>query len=418
MPFDVHDLDLNDLLCCRNLLDDPVITHIANPAATEEDFRAEAATATARLIEVAEDQGFGGNLLRTYVLWLLTHNSSLVARAVEQGNKEKQIGTGLLQAFIHDLTVLQPLLELSASHFLPYPLLDDYEPTSYQVDEASSALQELTANAHEPSAYATALLTYYSCYGYGDIASFRAFRWDEDSSRLIGIKHFEEQCLSDLIGYAHQKELLVGNTEAFVTGKPANNCLLVGARGTGKSSAVKALANEYYSQGLRLVQLQKAQLHCLPELMEVLRAYASKRFILFLDDLSFEENDPEYKSLKSAIEGGVEARPENVLIYATSNRRHLIRETWRDRLSEQDELYRDDSMNETISLSDRFGLIIQYYAPNQKEYLAIIAHMLKKQGIELTQEELRIEGLRWEMAHSGRSGRTAEQFVAHYLGKR
>ena len=166
------------------------------------------------------------------------------------------------------------------------------------------------------------------------------------------------------------------------------------------------------------MQLQKAQLHSLPELMEVLRAYASKRFILFLDDLSFEESDSEYKSLKSAIEGGVEARPENVRIYATSNRRHLIRETWRDRLSEQDELYRDDSMNETISLSDRFGLIIQYYAPDQKDYLAIIAHMLKKQGIELTPEELRIEGLRWEMAHSGRSGRTAEQFVAHYLGKR
>lgn len=151
--------------------------------------------------------------------------------------------------------------------------------------------------------------------------------------------------------------------------------------------------------------------------MDALRYFASKRFIIFLDDLSFEESDAEYKYLKSAIEGGVESRPENVLIYATSNRRHLIRESWRDRSESQDDVYRDDSMNETISLSDRFGLIIQYYAPDQKEYLAIIDHMLRKEGIKLTPEELRIAGVRWEMTHSGRSGRTAQQFVAHYLGQ-
>ena len=194
--------------------------------------------------------------------------------------------------------------------------------------------------------------------------------------------------------------------------------LLVGARGTGKSSSVKALANEYFSKGLRLLQITKPQLKNLPEIMETLRSYASKRFIIFLDDLSFEETDPEYKYLKSAIEGGVEARPDNVLIYATSNRRHLIRETWRDRVDGQDELYRDDSVNETISLSDRFGLIIYYYAPNQAEYLEIIRHMLKKQNIELEDDQLRVEGLRWEMTHSGRSGRTAQQFVINYLGQR
>ena len=220
------------------------------------------------------------------------------------------------------------------------------------------------------------------------------------------------------MGYDHQKTQLTGNTEAFVDGKPANNVLLVGARGTGKSSSVKALANEYFSKGLRLLQITKPQLKNLPEIMETLRSYASKRFIIFLDDLSFEETDPEYKYLKSAIEGGVEARPDNVLIYATSNRRHLIRETWRDRVDGQDELYRDDSVNETISLSDRFGLIIYYYAPNQAEYLEIIRHMLKKQNIELEDDQLRVEGLRWEMTHSGRSGRTAQQFVINYLGQR
>ena len=417
MAFDAHDLDLNQLILCRNLLQDEVIHHIAHPADTPEEFRSEAAACAARLIHLAETRGLGGNLMRTYLLYLLVHEKNLAAQAVEEFAKDGQIGGSLLQAFIHDLSLLLPLLELPASTFLALPLLDDYSPTKMQGSEALSALQELTKDAHEAQDYAVALLTYYRCYGYGEIASYRAFLWDEKKKRLVGIRHFEGQRLSDLIGYAHQKDLLTGNTEAFVAGRPANNCLLVGARGTGKSSAVKALANEYYSQGLRLVQLTKSQLPSLPLLMETLRGFASKRFIIFLDDLSFEESDTEYKSLKSAIEGGVEARPENVLIYATSNRRHLIRETWRDRLDEQDELYKKDSMNETISLSDRFGLIIQYYAPNQEEYLAIIAHMLKKQGIELTAEDLRIEGLRWEMAHSGRSGRTAEQFVRHYLGK-
>ena len=148
--------------------------------------------------------------------------------------------------------------------------------------------------------------------------------------------------------------------------------------------------------------------------METLRRYAGRKFILFLDDISFEDSDAEFKAVKSSIEGGVSSCPPNVRLYATSNRRHLVRETWRDR--EQDELYRDDTINETISLSDRFGLVIHYHTPDQEEYLAIIDHMLAQKGIHLSPEELRIAGLRWEMTHSGRSGRTAQQFVNHYLG--
>ena len=224
--------------------------------------------------------------------------------------------------------------------------------------------------------------------------------------------------LSDIIGYERQKQQLVDNTQAFLAGKPANNVLMVGARGTGKSSSVKALANEYYGEGLRLLQITKPQLVELPRIMEALRKFASKRFIIFLDDLSFEEFEIEYKYLKSAIEGGVEGRPENVLIYATSNRRHLIKETWKDRSDEQDELYRSDSINETISLSDRFGLVITFFSPDQAQYLAIIEHYLKKEGISLEPEELRILGHRWELEHSGRSGRTAQQFVNYYLGQK
>ena len=221
---------------------------------------------------------------------------------------------------------------------------------------------------------------------------------------------------ADIIGYKRQKDQLIANTEAFINKRPANNVLLVGSRGTGKSSGVKALAKAYYTQGLRLVQMTKSQLTDLPVIMSLLRKYASKRFIIFFDDLSFEESDSEYKYLKSAIEGGVESRPENVLIYATSNRRHLIRETWRDRQDGQDELFRNDSINETISLADRFGLVITYLEPTQDEYLDIIDHYLRMEGYILERDELRVLGHRWNLEHSGRSGRSARQFVTHYLG--
>lgn len=387
------------LIVCRNILRDEIF----NPAVDEFD-------AAARLIAAAETLGLSGNIARAYLIYALAHEPNLVAKTVEQtgGN----IGESLRAAFVHDLEILfsakPPALEI----------LTNYKPTAANKIEAlaelTAALDGLT-NANE---IADAFIAHYKKFGYGDIADHRAFRWDTDAKNLVGIEHFEKIRLDDLIGYAHQKELLTKNTAAFLDGKPANNVLLVGARGTGKSSGVKALVNEYYARGLRLVQIAKPQLKNLPEILDALRNFASKRFIIFLDDLSFEESEAEYKYLKSSIEGGVESRPENVLLYATSNRRHLIRETWRDRVDGQDELYRDDSVNETISLSDRFGLIIHYYAPTQAEYLEIIRHMLRKKNIELDDETLRLEGLRWEMSHSGRNGRTAQQFVNFYLGQK
>ena len=398
--------NLHKLLICRSLLDDTAIQSLM--AVLDGDKR-QTGPCAAKIIETAEDVGLHDNLLRSYIIYLLVHDPNLAAQTIEM--HDSPVGTSLKQAFLHDLTLLLPFLTEPASLYLDLTLLDAYKPTVPLHTEASTALEELLKNARTAENFAEALLRYYQSFGYGDIASFKAFRWDAKLQRLIGIRHFEAMQMEDIIGYAHQKEQLIDQR------KPANNVLLVGARGTGKSSAVKALANVYYSRGLRILQLTKPQLSHLPDIMDALRYFASKRFIIFLDDLSFEESDAEYKYLKSAIEGGVESRPENVLIYATSNRRHLIRESWRDRSESQDDVYRDDSMNETISLSDRFGLIIQYYAPDQKEYLAIIDHMLRKEGIKLTPEELRIAGVRWEMTHSGRSGRTAQQFVAHYLGQ-
>ena len=292
--------------------------------------------------------------------------------------------------------------------------MDDYEPTKNIYDKSEDFLLPWIEAAQTPRDYADALLTFYARYGYGELAAYVVFHWNDMTHNLRGVEYFEWTQMQDLIGYQRQKDQLIQNTRAFVQGKPANHVLLVGARGTGKSSAVKALVSEFEDCGLRLVQVTKAQLHHLPEIMDRLRNYARRKFILFLDDISFEDSDAEFKAVKSAIEGSVSSCPLNVRLYATSNRRHLVHETWRER--EQDEIYPDDSINETVSLSDRFGLVIHYHTPNQEEYLAIIDHMLAQKGIHLSPEELRIAGLRWEMTHSGRSGRTAQQFVAHYLG--
>ncbi|MBO4401817.1 MAG: ATP-binding protein [Selenomonadaceae bacterium] len=389
-------MNLQNLIVCRNFLDDEIF----NP---NDEY-----AAAAKLVERAETLGLSGNIFRGYLIYKLAHEPNLVSTTVELNGG--YIGESLREAFIHDIKILFSIYAPATFEFL-----GRYKPTSANANESFAELETSLENLRAAAQIADAFISHYKKFGCGDIASYRAFRWD---GKLVGIRHFENIRLEDLIGYAHQKELLTKNTGAFLDGKPANNVLLVGARGTGKSSGVKALVNEYYSRGLRLVQITKPQLKNLAEIMETLRNFASRRFIVFLDDLSFEESESEYKYLKSAIEGGVESQPENILIYATSNRRHLIRETWRDRDESHEELYRDDSVNETISLSDRFGLIIHYYAPSQEEYLKIISHMLKKKNIALDEETLRLEGLRWEMSHSGRNGRTAQQFVNYYLGQK
>ena len=397
-------MNLQNLIVCRNLLDDEIFNR------AENEFEI-----SAKLIEKAEILGLSRNLFRSYLIYKLAHDGNLISETAEKTCGK--VGDSLKKIFVRDIEILLPIF-LQENFSGTLEQIKNYQPTEKNKTENLIQLEKNLENISDAEKIAEVFIEHYKKFGTGDIAACRAFRWDSETKNLVGIKNFEDFRLSDLIGYAHQKELLTKNTLAFLAKKPANNVLLVGARGTGKSSGVKALVNEYYAEGFRLVQITKPQLKYLSQVMETLKKFASRRFIIFLDDLSFDESETEYKYLKSAIEGGVEPRPENILIYATSNRRHLIRETWRDRHDDQDELYRDDSVNETISLSDRFGLIIHYYAPTQTEYLEIIRHMLKKNGVDLEGEELRIEGLRWEMSHSGRNGRTAKQFVNFYLGQR
>ena len=401
--------DLTKLTVCRNILKDEVFVKLIAAFAEPKNGN-RFADAAAALIERAEEQGFGGNLIRAFVLHLLTDKENIVAKTLRRNNGV--IGDDLRQIFVQDIAILLPLINCPPGSFFDSTVLDDYTPTKTVNGTADECLNLLPVT--EANALASELIDYYRHFGCGDIARYTAFGWN--GRRLFGVK-LPPVHLDDLIGCDEQKKELLINTEAFVSGKAANNVLLVGARGTGKSSAVKALAEEFAMRGLRLVQLLKSQLKDLAKVMSILQSFADKRFIIFLDDLSFEENDAEFKYLKSAIDGGVNVCPENVVIYATSNRRHLVRETWNEREGVND-LHKNDGMNETVSLSDRFGIILHYYAPTQAEYLSIIDHKLKKHGIELAAEELRIAGVQWEMSHSGRNGRIAEQFVTRLLAEK
>ncbi|GBG55702.1 hypothetical protein SPFL3102_03073 [Sporomusaceae bacterium FL31] len=408
---------INELIIFRNLLADEVIQKLLQ-AAKDSANRSLISDYTAQLISKAELLGLSGNLFKNYLTYLIAQDENIFSIMTEQTGG--QIGSSLLKAVVHDMTILKDLL---CSHFhelTSNKLIEEYSPTCPSITPGSAILETQLAEAlsqdASPESLALLLLSHYATYGYGDMANFKAFRW-QDNQGLIGIKHFDKITLTDIVGYERQKATLVSNTESLLDGKPANNVLLIGARGTGKSSSVKALANTYFTRGLRLVEISKQQMCHLPKIMETLRSRAGKKFIIFLDDLSFEEFEIEYKFLKSVIEGGVEAKPDNVLIYATSNRRHLIKETWSDRNGDADEIHRFDSVHEKISLSDRFGITITYLAPNQDEYLQIVEELAKKNKVDLQLSQLKQEAIRWELAHSGRSGRTAQQFIHYIMGQ-
>ncbi len=264
------------------------------------------------------------------------------------------------------------------------------------------------------------ICAFYRDYGVGDVGLNRSFHFSSVNGKieLQPIVSQRQVRLDDLIGYDSQKKLLLDNTEAFVHGRPSNNVLLYGDSGTGKSTSIKAIANAFYRDGLRMVEIYKHQIELFPALMSALEEM-NYRFIIYLDDLSFEENETEYKYLKAVIEGGLRALPENVAVYATSNRRHLVRETWQDRgeLSERADVHSNDTMEEKLSLASRFGLTIYYPKPSRAEYMSIVSALAKKNGIDIPAEQLENGARQWEMHHGGISGRTAAQYVSDLLGK-
>ncbi len=381
------------------------------------------------LLELSTQYGFDRNLWHNYLAFLLAMNENpftLVSEKVgaNEGTVNEFVKNDLhifKQLFEYDFSEMERVLGISCfSAVLHYKAVVKSEQIyNRSVSEKVQELSGRIEKASDEEELYQAVTGFYQAYGVGKFGLNKAFRVDPERRYgvLSPITATGDMVLDDLIGYESQKQRLVENTEAFVEGRQANNVLLFGDAGTGKSTSVKAILNEYYSRGLRMIEVYK---HQFKELSDIIAEIKNRnyRFIIYMDDLSFEEFEIEYKYLKAVIEGGLETRPDNILIYATSNRRHLIRETWSDRSDmSQDELHRSDTMQEKLSLVARFGVTIGFYKPSQKEYLDIVLALARRYPqIALTEEELKKRAVQWELGHGGVSGRTAQQFITYLAG--
>ncbi len=383
------------------------------------------------LLDLSTALGFDSSLWRCYLTWLLLTNENSFTLSserckIEQGSIQPLVLSDLRifrKLFYYDFHRLQKALHIDC-----FDIINHYhaiEKSSRICDpNAARIVQKITKaleEAEDEAAMANVLSAFYQRYGIGDFAIYRAFRFEREANgelKLLAIRNMDEVMLDDLVGYQMQKEMLVENTKAFVEGRNANNVLLYGDSGTGKSTSIKAIVNAFYDQGLRMIEIYKHQLRDLSALIALLKK-RNYRFIIYMDDLSFEDFETEYKFLKAVIEGGVETRPDNILIYATSNRRHLIKETWSDRNDmSEDELHHSDTVQEKLSLVARFGLSICYERPNQKNYFDIVLQLAKRYPeITLSEEELIQEARKWELSHGGMSGRAAQQLIYDLSGK-
>nr|WP_326186432.1 ATP-binding protein [uncultured Oscillibacter sp.] len=380
-----------------------------------------------RILDLSTACGFDENLWQCYLTWvLMTNRNSFTLTCERVGASEGSVNTFaksdfevFRRLFHYDFSRLEQDLGIDCfTTICHYRAIPKRERTyNHDVSRQVRGLRRDLAAAADGEEMFRLLTDYYRQYGFGVFAMNRAFRIQRSAEGLefLPISNIDGVVLDDLLGYELQKRQLRQNTEAFLNGKRANNVLLYGDAGTGKSTSVKALINEYYDRGLRMIEIYK---HQFGDLSAVLGQIKNRnyRFIIFIDDLSFEENEVEYKFLKAVIEGGVETRPDNVLIYATSNRRHLIRETWNDRtdMEHNGDIHRSDTMEEKLSLASRFGVSINYNAPTPKEYQNIVRALAQRQGIDMDEKQLLAMANTWEVRHGGFSGRAAQQFV-HYL---
>ncbi len=422
------------LVIYRNLGKDSILFKLADicqqfdsGSYVKEDLITDIYEEIHRLLEIATRYGFDKNLWHNYLAFILAMNENPFTIVSEKvGANEgtvNEFAKGdfaiFRQLFSYDFSTLERELGINC-----FSVITNYNAIvkSEQIfnKSVSEKVQELSLQieraADEAEMYQI-VTDFYKMYGVGKFGLNKAFRvsHSKEFGVLSPITATGDMTLDDLVGYELQKQKLIENTEAFVEGRKANNVLLFGDAGTGKSTSIKAILNQYYSRGLRMIEVYK---HEFKELSRIIAEIKNRnyRFIIYMDDLSFEEFEIEYKYLKAVIEGGLETKPENVLIYATSNRRHLIRETWSDRSDmSKDELHRSDTMQEKLSLAGRFGVTIGFYRPSRQEYFDIVAAIAKKfPEITLTEEELKAEANKWELSHGAISGRMAEQFV-HYL---
>ena len=376
----------------------------------EEDF-------IATMLTLAERYDLHGHLFQSLLTYLLAHHENSFTLSLE---RKQPISEALKEVIMNDLQMLYQMYHFDFSKLNPLykDLFIDFPHSkpiiNQEIYDLLTKLQIMLPKSTSVAEFYEILYNHYRQYGVGKYGLNKAFRYLDNE--IIPIEHIGNNTLEQLIGYESQKERLKANTEAFLNGRKANNVLLYGDSGTGKSSSIKALLNEYYKDGLRMVEVYKHQFIALPQIINELqnRQY---RFIIFMDDLSFEEFEVEYKYLKAVIEGGLEKKPENILIYATSNRRHLIKETWNDRNHDQ-EINNNDAKQEKLSLVSRFGVQIMYIHPDKQHYLDIIDGLASAYHLDMDEDELHDKALQWEIRNGGFSGRTAKQFIHMLLGKK
>ena len=372
-----------------------------------------------KLVRFAAEFGLSGNIWQQWLTYIMMTQENAFTLTCER--QPVISGSPLLRMAAGDFELFRELFfeDFTEKGRERLALMTDYQVPfeGYEMTDAGRRISELSeklAGAEDLNGFVSLMTDHYAAYGTGIFGLYKAFRVSggESNLKLIPVTDAADVCFDDLIGLEEQKKTLRANTEAFLSGLPANNVLLYGDSGTGKSTSVHALMHDYFGKGLRLVELSKQDRRLLPQVLSMVKK-RNYRFIIFLDDLSFEENESDYKELKAMLEGALEKRQDRVLIYATSNRRHLIRETWNDRndMEYENDIHRSDTMEEKLSLASRFGLSIYYSKPNAKEYLHIVHELSARSGIEMDEKKLNDEARKWELRHGGMSGRTASQLI-------
>lgn len=378
----------------------------------------------AHILEISEKMGFNGNLWHNYLAYNLANDENAFSLSCEKKGRTKG---SINEAALMDIVKFRKIFNADLEEYdkangtflsMLVNFENNNEEERYYNKRIRNKIIELANNlagAADDEEFLDVICDFYKNMGVGKIGLFKAFRISNDNGKadIVPVISTEHKYLKDIIGYEAQKKKVTDNTEAFLTGKKANNVLLFGDSGTGKSSCIKAVLNEYYDEGLRMIEVYKHQFKDLSAIINLIKD-RNYKFIIYMDDLSFEEFEIEYKFLKAVIEGGLEKRPDNVLIYATSNRRHLVREKFSDKEERDDDLHTRDTVEEKLSLSARFGVSVYFGSPDKKLFNEIVLGLAEKHGITLDRDTILAEANKWEISHGGFSGRTAEQFI-NYL---
>ena len=422
-------MNISELVIYRNLKHEDLFEDMAGLMGLgKEGQKADPFACAGELVELAVEYGFEGNLWHCFLALCLADNENAYTTTCElHGNAggtldmlAKNDYRIFKSLFDYDLETLEPAaMWKEIAHYRPSR--QESRVFNRRIRDRIVDLAVLLEQSEDENEFQSHMAAFYGEYGVGKFGLNKAFRIIEKEEEhkviidpIINVEHIY---FKDIVGYEMQKKKLIENTEAFISGKEANNVLLFGDAGTGKSSSVKAILNEYYGQGLRMIEVYKHQFKALSEVLEQIKD-RNYKFIIYMDDLSFEEYELEYKYLKAILEGGLGKRPKNVLIYATSNRRHLIREKFSDKRELDDDLHNNDTVQEKLSLAARFGVTIYYGSPDKFQFQGIVKALAEKYHLDMPEEELLLEANKWEISHGGLSGRTASQFITHLLGRK